>query len=1021
MRPLQLKINAFGPYAKETIVDFSKFKSGLFLISGDTGSGKTSIFDAMTYALYNEVSGSTREASMMRSDYAASTEETYVELLFSHHNQEYRIRRNPRYQRAKLSGDGLTDQVARASLFLPSGQEIDDIKTVDETIRALLGIDSKQFKQIVMLAQGEFQKLLNASSNERSQIFRTIFNTSFYEKLQELLNQDERELRKELSQINLNIENITQKIKHSNEFEFSGNLQTDFEKIIEEDKEIQANLNKNQKNLQRSMDHLNNEITLGQGINKDFKDLEQRKADLTSLLKETETIESRKRDVEKIEKALHKIQPLEKNYQEEKKRLKLEQDIIIMTAKKLEDKESLFKKTAEIFVSLEKLSLGFNDRRIKLNTLYESFTLYQELDKEQTKLALEEKNKDALREKIKTLERFIKESEVELKTFEDYKEEFTSNKELISNLKQNLKENHANLQRLKRLSDLNHLKVEQEREIKTKEKLYEGVEKEFLSMNQAYQDFETVFYQSQAGILASRLVENTPCPVCGSLKHPQPAMNDHEILSKEDLDEKYQSLEKSRNKRVETAEILSSLKIEYKSLLERIEDLLLQEETLEDALFKVDKVKTGIISLEKEKIRLEESNAVMFASIRQIEDLRKEKQTKEMELETNKKEFNRVLLAINSHEVKIKNLREGLKFATLSDAKKEWQEQQKNLEDDERKVNETQKSIQNLKMEIGELKSLLSNSKEREKKSVLDRDLAKTIFYQTLEREGFGNKNQYLKYLNEVNKLISLKKEIENHQERLLVLNRDIKNLEKRTENKDAQDLDKLNFKRTEIIEKFRNKQKEYEAVTYAVKHNQYLFDEFKALDGKSKSLRDKYAYVSSLAKTANGSLSGQDKISLEQYVQSAYFEYIIDEANKRFTQMTDYRYELFRQEEASDKRSQSGLDLEVLDRYTGKRRSVRSLSGGESFKASLALALGLSDVTQSSVGGIAIEAMFVDEGFGSLDEKSLDQAMKTLMDLADEERIVGIISHVPELKTLVSQQIKITKSERGSSIEIEY
>ena len=199
------------------------------------------------------------------------------------------------------------------------------------------------------------------------------------------------------------------------------------------------------------------------------------------------------------------------------------------------------------------------------------------------------------------------------------------------------------------------------------------------------------------------------------------------------------------------------------------------------------------------------------------------------------------------------------------------------------------------------------------------------------------------------------------------------------------------------------------------------LKEEYESYEKEYRELEEKYRYVSIINKTANGSIPGKERISLEQYVQSAYFEFIIDEANKRFMKMTNNQFELFRQEKASNLRSQSGLDLEVLDNYTGTKRSVKTLSGGESFKASLSLALGLSDVTQAKSGVVAIEAMFIDEGFGTLDEKSLDQAMRTLMELADNDRLVGIISHVPELKTLIDQKIIVNKTEKGSNVSLEY
>lgn len=1021
MRPIELTINSFGPYANETIIDFSKFQSGLFLISGDTGSGKTTIFDAMTYALYNEVSGSTRAPSMMRSDYAKSSEETFVELIFTHNGKEYKIRRNPRYQRAKLSGDGLTEQVARASLILPDGQEIDDIKTVDNTIRNLLGIDTQQFKQIVMLAQGEFQKLLNANSNERSQIFQTIFNTKFYEELQETLNLDEKKLKKELSQINLNIENITNKVKTSESFIFTSNLTDDIKGIIDKDKAVQNLINDKKAGINKEIESLNKQITLAQGLNKDLNDLLLRQKEKETLLSDEKTIEKHKVDIIQIEKAHHKIKPLETNYNTHLIRLKTEEENILRNKTKLKEKQAKLTKVQEYFKNFETLESNFNERRLELKQANDSFSIYENLEVQRKKLkTLLQSLKRNEQEESKFLID-IKNAEETLEKMLRSKEDFTNNKEKIIQLESKLKVANDELKRQQDLIRFFKVKENKDQTIKIKESEYRKIEENYLKSYKEYQDFETIFYQSQAGILATRLEDNEACPVCGSKEHPSPALIKHELLSKEDLDKKAKRVEEERNKRSESSQILSNLKLESTGIQERIDELIEEEETSQILLSKEISINSDISTLKKETQDLEQSNKKMLGSINRIDQQKESIKKKQDQLSTTKSNISKLSLQINSFEVKISGLQEGLKFETLDAAQLDFNKTKTSLELDERKVEKTKQEILELNSNIRELNSLISDLEKREVKEKLELLKSKEEFTAALINEGFNDQDLYKTYLKEENNLEGIKKKVRDYQERMAALNVALINLKERTKDKEKVDIEAFNQELLDHRKQAQHEQEQYELITYSIQHNQNLFDEYTILDKDSEKLRRQYAYVSSLSKTANGNLSGQEKISLEQYVQSAYFEYIIDEANKRFTQMTDYRYELFRQEEASNMRSQSGLELEVLDRYTGKKRSVRSLSGGESFKASLALALGLSDVTQSSVGGIAIEAMFVDEGFGTLDEKSLDQAMKTLMDLADEERIVGIISHVPELKSLVQQQIKISKSEKGSTVEVEY
>lgn len=1021
MRPLELRINAFGPYAQETLVDFSKFKSGLFLISGDTGSGKTSIFDAMTYALYNEVSGSTRDASMMRSDYAKSTEETFVELKFTHHQEEYIIRRNPRYQRAKLSGEGMTEQVARASLFLPNGQEIDDIKTVDQKIRELLGIDIKQFKQIVMLAQGEFQKLLNSSSSERSQIFRTIFNTKFYEELQEVLKQDEGALRKELSQINLNIENLVAKIKIPKDCEMTQNLKDDFDRILEQEKRVQAKLSKERNDINKTIESLNNRITLAQALNKDLESLKENEEALIKLIENEADIDKIKVNILQIEKAHNKIKPLENNYKANQSNLKTEQlnkesnqNKLLASQKNLEEEKTKYQ-------ALEMIEKKFKDRHIALHKISDSFVIYENLEYQRKELKDLEQRKSQSKLSLDNLIRSINANKTMLESYIKEEEIYKRNIEALGVLDSNIREGKQEEIRLKNLIKFIKEVTIQNNDIKSMESRYKLIVENFQKLNSSYQAFETDFYQSQAGVLATRLEDNLPCPVCGSKDHPNPAIVANKVLGKEELDEKAKELDEARTKRNNLSQDLSNSNLNIETTKKRINELLLDNEKKEEIVKKKSEVEAKLESYLKKKNLLEKENEDIKKDIDKVENQEKVIKEEEALFEKSKDDLTSLNLNLNSVQVKLSNLEENLVYNTLEDAQDKYKEEKTRLEHDEKLVQRSKEKIQELKSEIRELNRLIEDLRLREKNLEAAVLKSKGIFYASLKTEGFTNKEVYKKYLSDENKLESYKKQVQTHQEKQTSLKQEIISLRKRTLNKEFVNINSLNQRLIQQKEQEKLKQESYDQVTFSIQHNEMLYKEYLALDKNSKILRERYAYVSSLSKTANGALSGQAKVSLEQYVQSAYFEYIIDEANKRFMQMTDYRYELFRQEEASDKRSQSGLDLEVLDNYNGKRRPVKTLSGGESFMASLSLALGLSDVTQSSVGGVEIEAMFVDEGFGSLDEKSLDQAMKTLMDLADEERIVGIISHVPELKALVDQQIKITKSDKGSSVKIEY
>lgn len=1021
MRPLELTMNAFGPYAKKTIIDFSKFQSGLFLISGDTGSGKTSIFDAMTYALYNDVSGSTRDASMMRSDYSLPSEETYVELSFTHNNQEYKIRRNPSYERPKLTGQGMTLQNARASLFMPGGREIDDIKTVDKTIENLLGIDVKQYKQIVMLAQGEFQKLLNSNSNERSQIFRTIFNTKFYEDLQEEINFDEKKLKKELDQINFSIEIIIEKIKINKKNHFGLNLEEDFEAIINHDLKIQAAINTKIQQVQKRKEALSETIALGKNTNKDLQDLKVKEREKIKLKKQKEMIFKLKEDILKIEKARNIIKPLEdvfvsdtKRLQEENKNKNLNSNQLKIKEEKLEEKENDHKR-------LDLLEEGFEQRRININKIKETFPFYESLDDKNKELKTIKLDIADKKKNIETVSNWIKKLKSTLENINEDKESLIKIREVKIQVDQEITMTKNEVERLNSLTVLFENEREMLKELLEKEKYYLKAHEKLIELEENYQELESDFYHAQAGILARQLKDKKPCPVCGSTHHPQKALLKRKTLSKEELDIKAKKLEKARTTRAHASEELAKLKLRLDENKKRTSESLGKKENKKNVKEKLKQYEDDLNTLEKSLQKYENKINKLKESIDKQATYQNEMEQEHINLKNLEKNLSNLILGENSLEVKISNLQESLSFESLVQAKNNYQTNFQALSEDESKVQQSKNIIQEAKTEIRELKGLLEDLEVREVKAQAERWSSKEKLAQGLISQGFNTLENYRKSLDQSNYLEEYKTQVQNYQENLRALIQEIVSLEKRSQGKEFVDVENYLDQLEKLEDERQTLQKDYDGITFTIQHNQSLRKEYLELNSKSKKLRDEYTYVSTLAKTANGNLSGQEKISLEQYVQSAYFEYIIDEANKRFIQMTGNQFELFRQEEASNLRSQSGLELEVLDRYTGKKRSVKTLSGGESFKASLALALGLSDVTQSSVGGVAIEAMFVDEGFGSLDEKSLDQAMKTLMDLADEERIVGIISHVPELKTLVNQKIKITKTETGSSVEVEY
>lgn len=1012
MKPLKLTMQAFGPYATKTVIDFSMFNSGLFLIAGDTGSGKTSIFDAITYALYNEVSGSLKDPSMMRSDYAKPMDETFVELEFLHNGKKYVVRRNPRYKRAKLRGDGFTDQPARASLIFPNGTEEDKLIKVDEHIRNILGIDADQFKQIVMIAQGEFLRLLNASSVERSEIFRTIFDTHDYVRIQYALGEDASRLRKELDRYEVSISNLYQQIENPFDLRLAEDFNKDIQVLMDYDINKRDQLIENINNNNIIKERLTKRIALQASINQDIKNLELVTSELNALRKRQDFVEKDRSYLRLLKRANKELLPIIVSFEEIETRLKKEKLNFEKIDEKLRvNKEKLTKELA-LKNELDEIRNSFNQRFNFLENLSKSFSVYKELDRiSHLKSQLEKKLKEAtiLRDDL-SVQILAKKKHIEV--LRDRQRTFINLDKQYMLKRQELKEDEKQLAVLESvkhdISELNEL----ESQYKRMGEKFDELDRNFVKKRDFYHEQEDLFYRSQAGILAEKLVEDKPCPVCGALKHPSPAILLEEYFSKKDLDALKVEVDQLRSDREKVSLALGNLKVKIDGVMESIdkqmEGNIFNDEALENIREIVDTKQKELSEIKNKLVALEVSDEVISMEIQTLNDLERKFES------VNIKDLENELL---SNTVKLQTMLKDLKYTSLNEAEKVYKNElalyeadQKSVEENDNKVNELKGIIDTLnakKLDLKERMDVLSNQLNKLELNYREKiDLLEIVDVD--------------KVLNDLKKMDNLEASINSFDSTLREFEVKRKDLKARVTDQKIVDLSDLESKLhvlNQELEVLSNQLKEYD---FRIKKHEDLMEIYKDLSMDYQRVLHRFETVSGLEKTMRGNLSGRDRITLEQYVQSAYFEYVINEANKRFIKMTDNQFELFRQGEADNKRSQSGLDLEVLDHYTGKKRPVKTLSGGESFKASLALALGLSDVTQSSVGGVVIDAMFVDEGFGTLDRDSLSHALDILLELAEDERLVGVISHVPELREIVDQQIIVHKSSSGSFVKQE-
>lgn len=895
MKPKLLKISAFGPFKKETIIDFTYFKGkGLYLISGDTGSGKTSIFDAICYALYSSTSGSARSSLSLRSKYADDDTKTFVELLFSHQNKEYLIRRNPEHQ--IISKDKLKTVKSSVELVLDNGEVINRVKEVELRIKEIIGFNLEQFKQVSMIAQGEFLKLLHASTLERQKIFRDLFNTGIYEQFQNQLKYEEKKLSNEFKQLELIIQENLSLIGLSYEEDLSLKLGEILEKIKDNEYVLKE---KNQ------LKEINDEI-------------------LSNL---------------KI-----KITQQQELFNKEKKIVNLKFEINV------KEKE---------LVALEDKNEKINQEYKNIDTISNQIAiLNQELKYSKKKTLLNENLNQSLKNQVrleKDLIKFSNNLEITKKLLNQKKQELDS----LSDINQKILyvENELKAIDLK-LENLNYLnnritayrKLENDflilqQELKTSEANYQ-------SLNQIFEKMDYLYKSSASAFLALDLKINNPCPVCGSLTHPKPCDLKCEQVTYQDYQKALKNSEEAYNQ-------LKTLQLDVATLLNRL-------------------------SLEKENIDklIKENNIV---NIKNIEKIYQEVFDKKINFKNKLKELE-----------KSNHYKENLKQEII-DFDDKLKRDTDDLELIKTKIIKVNLDIENINQQLIEFKDIkdeISLNSEIKKLELYIQDLKK-MYYESL------------------NQLNNLKVDVKTKTNELIKLESEIKDLiELKSEN--------LETKYTLLKDELNLLEKEI----YQIKHQNTNYNNvYLKLQDKiilKQELFKKYTMVNNLMLLTTGSLSNNEKITLETFVQSSYFKEILNYSNVEFMRLSQGQYQ-FVPAEQNRGNGKFGLDLDILDNYNGNIRSVKSLSGGESFKAALAMALGFAYTIQNRSGGIAIECLFIDEGFGSLDEDSLNDAISTLSKLG-ENYLVGIISHVSELKNLIDKQIIIKKDKNiNRNIKIIY
>lgn len=914
MRPLKLTLSAFGPYAGQTVLDMASLgKSGLYLITGDTGAGKTSIFDAIAYALYGEASGTNREPGMLRSKYAEPETATFVELTFAYGGKEYHVRRNPEYERPAKRGGGVTLEKANAELTMPDGRLITRQRDVDSTIREILGVDRDQFSQIAMIAQGDFMKLLLAETKDRQAIFREIFKTNYYRTLQDRLKEEANGLWR-----------TCEKLRDSVKQYIDGAACPDGSLL----KESLAEAQEGKCTISETMDLIRQIVELDTQAERDYsariEALDTKIAAIHGELGKWEEYERVERNCSKAEEELQVLIQRREN-----------------AAAELENQLALQPERDE--------------RTVRIGNLERELPEYDELDRLQTGLA-------ERRKRAADLERACGKAEIQLQEIADALEKLRNTRTELENAGVVLEKHKYRLDVLeKQTAELQNLiqKIGKQKQLEQKlaaaQELYKNAAALADEKLQTYEHQNRAYLDGQAGILAETLQDGVPCPVCGSTAHPRKAVPAENAPTKEQLEQAKSVWEQARKKAEEASVVCGELK--------------------------------GTVDAQCSQIETEQKPWIS---------------------ENCSSPDGEIKAALQNTQAETEQLRLEIRSETQRLKRKE--EAECRIPEEEARYEKLQKQIQMAREQIAALTAQISETeshiaRQTEKLQYADKKTAETMLLNLCDLQKKSEEE-----------LKKKKQTYDTIEKSVLQLNAQLEQLKVQLEDRPDTDAAELREQRASLNEERMNLDQARQQILTRISGNTSILKNLEQRAADLEEQERRLSWLRMLSDTANGTIRGKEKIMLETYIQTTYFDRIIARANTRFLIMSDGQFELRRRRTSENNRSQSGLELNVVDHYNGTERSVKTLSGGESFKASLSMALGLSDEIQASAGGIRLDTMFVDEGFGSLDGESLQQAMRALMSLTEGGRLIGIISHVAELKTQIDKQILVRKEKTGGS-----
>ncbi|MCG9547035.1 SMC family ATPase [Vibrio harveyi] len=1010
MKPIKLTMQAFGPFAQTETIEFDKLGTNpLFLINGPTGSGKTSILDAICFALYGETTGNERQGIQMRCDMAAPTLLTEVTLEFSLHGKSYRVIRSPEQEAPKARGEGMTVRKHTAALYEITDEEtLITSKTtqVKTEVTNIIGLNETQFRQVMVLPQGKFRELLLATSKEREEIFGQLFQTDIYKKIEYALKDKASAISKAKDEFDNQIRGALQVAGVSSEAELTEQreaLSVQFESVQKQEQESLAQLNA-----------LKTELQKAEALSNEFKKREQAEIALKQHLEQSDAVSSRQLQLDNAKKASKvelpyvTLQSASKQTQElEQKVAKLSQDLTVANDA-VKSKEGALQTAKEQAAQLPKLT----EQQYQLEGMKGKLVEKSELEKAiNAGLTQKSEFEATLKKYIALKEKLTLEAQQGQKSLDQARVDVAS----IGTVEAEIKQQQRLMQDLQKLTGLNQELAKLDALTPSKQASVDQVKARYVELQRSADTLELSWHNAQAAVLAQRLRAGEMCPVCGSVEHPQPAQFVGEEVTKEQV-------QRARNTEREGQVALNQLSNQLEQHNIAVGQYKQQIEQLSVELGQNASMDLGALQASMQQLneRLQQLSSINLVQLEQsVNELNQRCVTGEGKINDlqNQMVANESTIKVNQEQLAKLSASLDAKYSSLEVLEQDIVAIQKQIAELNSALENAQNHLQQAVLAKTNIESQLTTNQQWLNEALDRFSTAKADWEQALQASAFEDEAQFLACKVDEAEMQVWQQEIDAFKQTQIKLEQTLADLSSTLKDLALPDLENLNVKLNIVQQSYVEARNQLDSTRSLFERLEKVRNDIATLHDKNTKLEDEYKVFGTLYDVASGKTGS--RISLHRFVLGVLLDDVLIQASQRLSLMSKGRYILARKTEGFKGAAGRGLDLVVEDSYTGKTRDVATLSGGESFMAALALALGLSDVVQSYSGGIRLDTLFIDEGFGSLDPESLDLAIQTLVDLQQTGRMIGVISHVSELKEQMAQRIDVEPSRLGSTVSV--